>query len=61
MLTLLHRIGLPVAAMSLLISLAGCVVYPIGGGGGGGYYGHPHYAHPYYGGGGYGGGHYYYH
>jgi hypothetical protein len=50
MLTLLHRVGLPVAAMSLLISLAGCVVYPVGGGGG--YYGHPHY-HPYY------GGHYY--
>ena len=54
MFTLLRRVGLPVAAMSLLISLAGCVVYPIGGGGGG-YYGHPHYYHPYYG----GGGHYY--
>ena len=34
MLTLLRRIGLPVAALTLLISLAGCVVYPVGGGGG---------------------------
>ncbi|HVJ42207.1 MAG TPA: hypothetical protein VM639_11945 [Dongiaceae bacterium] len=49
MLTLLRRLGLPVAAMSLLIGLAGCVVYPVGGG----YYGHPHggyWGHPYYGG-----------
>ena len=50
MLTQLRRIGLPVAALSLLISLAGCVVYPVGGGGH--YYGHSHY-HSYY------GGHYY--
>jgi hypothetical protein len=57
MLTLLRRVGLPVAAMPLLICLAGCVVYPVGGGGG--YYGHPHYYHPY--GGGYYGGHSYYH
>jgi hypothetical protein len=48
MLTLLRRIGLPVAALTLLISLAGCVVYPVGGGGG--YYGHAHYYHPHYGG-----------
>ena len=47
MLTLLRRIGLPVAALTLLVSLAGCVVYPVGGGG---YYSHPHYYHPYYGG-----------
>ncbi|HVJ34070.1 MAG TPA: hypothetical protein VND94_13215 [Terriglobia bacterium] len=51
MFILLRRVGLPVAALSLLIALAGCIVYPAGG-----YYSHPHgyWGHPYY------GGHYYY-
>lgn len=59
MLTQLRRVGLPVAAISLLISLAGCVVYPVGGGG---YYGRPHSYHSNYGGyhSSYGG-RYYYH
>ena len=63
MLTLLRRIGVPVAALSLLVTLAGCVVYPAGGG----YYERPHgyWGHPYgggYGGGyGYGGGGHYWH
>lgn len=51
--TLLRRLALPVAAMSLLITLAGCVVYPAGGG----YYERPH-AYYWGHGGGYGGGYY---
>ena len=53
MFTLLRRVALPLAALSVLLSLSACVVYPLGGFGG---YGHPH---GYYGGGGggYGGGH----
>lgn len=56
MFTLLRRVGLPVAAFSLLLSLTACVVYPAGGG----YYGRPHGY--YYGGydGGYYGHHGYY-
>ena len=61
MFTLLRRLALPLAALSLLFSLTACVVYPVGGGYGrphgyyyggygGGYYGHP---------GGYGHGGYY--
>jgi|GEM_PF-5718695 hypothetical protein len=59
MLTLLRRIGVPVAALSLLVTLAGCVVYPAGGG----YYERPHgyWGHGGGYGGGYGGGGHYWH